>query len=245
MRRAIFRFYAGLNDFLPPQRRGASFEQAFFGAPAVKDLIEALGVPHPEVDLVLADGNAVDFGWRVADRSRVSVYPAFGAIDVARLTRVRPEPPEALAFVLDGHLGRLARYLRMAGFDTLWDAAARDEELARTSSRSHRVLVTRDLGLLKRREVRHGYWVRATDPARQLVELVRRFDLSRLAAPFQRCLRCNAPLAAVAKDAIAARLPPRVRARHESFKRCPSCDRLYWAGTHQQRMARLADSALR
>jgi hypothetical protein len=243
-RRATFRFYAGLNDFLPPRRRGVSFEQAFCGAPTVKDLIEAQGVPHPEVDLVLADGEPVDFGWAVEDGARVSVYPAFVSIDVAPLTRVRPPPLEDVRFVLDGHLGRLARYLRMAGFDALWQHDARDEELARASSGSRRILVTRDLGLLKRREVSHGYWVRATDPAQQLGELVRRFDLSPLTAPFQRCLRCNTRLEPVAKAAIAERLPPRVRERHDAFTRCPSCDRLYWPGTHQQRMTRLLESAL-
>jgi hypothetical protein len=244
MHRAIFRFYADLNDFLPPHRRGVAFEQEFLGGPAVKDLIEALGVPHPEVDLVLADGEAVGFGWNVEDGARVGVYPAFEDIDVAPLTLVRPPPLDAFRFVLDGHLGRLARYLRMAGFDTSWAPEARDEELARSSADARRVLVTRDRGLLKRREVRYGYWVRATDPEDQLAEVARRFRLSRSAAPFSRCLRCNAVLEPVAKEFVAERLPPRVRERHDAFTRCPSCDRLYWPGTHRERMEQLLKRAL-
>ena len=245
MHRATFRFYADLNDFLPPERRSESFEVRFFGTPSVKDLIEAIGVPHPEVDLVLADGAPVGFGWRVADGARVAVYPAFSSMDVAPVAAARPPPLPDLRFVLDGHLGRLARYLRLAGFDAAWDRAAADAELARLAAGTQRILLTRDVGLLKRREVSHGRWVRATDPARQLAEVVRRYDLARLAAPFTRCLRCNAVLEPVARDAIAERLPPRVRERHDVFTRCPSCDRLYWAGTHQRRMQQLLDGVLR
>ena len=241
MRRATFRFYADLNDFLPAERRGVDVEQAFLGSPAVKDLIEAIGVPHPEVDLILADGAPVEFAWRVADGARVSVYPAFRAVDVASLSRVRPPRPARLAFVLDGHLGRLARYLRMAGIDTRWRAEPADAELARESHEAGGILLTRDVGLLKRSEVIHGAWVRATDPEAQLIEVVRRFDLARAADPFCRCLECNTPLARAEKAAIASQLPPGVCARHEDFRRCPTCARVYWRGTHWQRMAALLE----
>jgi uncharacterized protein with PIN domain len=245
MHRATLRFYGDLTDFLPPARKGASFEQELFGAPSVKDVIESLGVPHPEVGLVLANGDSVDFEWSVSAGARVSVFPAFTTIDVGRVSRVRPELPERLRFVLDVHLGKLARYLRMAGFDALWHRDARDDELARSSASECRVLLTRDVGLLKRREVIHGSWIRATDPARQLTEVAVRYRLARHASPFSRCVRCNVALRPVPKDEVAASLPERVRAGQDSFQRCSSCGRVYWAGTHVRRMRRILEAAFR
>lgn len=244
MKQASFRFYAELNDFLPAERRGVAFGHAFAGTPSVKDVVEALGVPHTEIDLVLADGESVGFGWRLRDGARVSVYPVFEAIDVAQVTRVRAEPLREPRFVLDGHLGRLARHLRMLGFDTAWDAEADDAALAATSARERRVLLTRDRGLLKRGAVTHGYCVRASDPRLQLTEVVRRLDLVRSIAPFTRCIRCNGQLQPVEKAEVADRLPPLVRERHESFRRCRGCGRIYWAGTHHERMAKVV-AALR
>lgn len=239
MQRAQFRFYAELNDFLPRERQGVTFTHAFRGDPSVKDVIEALGVPHGEVDLVLADGVSVDFSWTLRDGARVSVYPVFESIDIGAVVRVRPEPLRETRFVLDGHLGRLAAYLRMLGFDVRWRNDCPDDELARVSAEERRILLTRDRGLLKRRAVTHGHWMRAVEPARQLAEVVRRFDLARSVAPFRRCLRCNDLLEPVAKEAVLHRLPPRVRERQNDFVRCPSCDHLYWRGTHHDRMERV------
>lgn len=244
MARATFRFYAELNDFLPPRRRGVPFEHAHPGRPAVKDVIESLGVPHTEVDLILADGESVGFAWPLRDGARVSVYPVFESFDIGPLARVRPVPLREVRLVLDGHLGRLARHLRMLGFDVRWRSDAADAELAAVAADEGRILLTRDQGLLKRRVVTHGYWVRATDPRRQLTEVVRRLDLARAVAPFRRCLRCNTSLEPVAPEAVAGRVPPAVRARHHAFRRCPSCDRIYWAGSHHRRMERLVAELL-
>ncbi|HVI74690.1 MAG TPA: Mut7-C RNAse domain-containing protein [Anaeromyxobacteraceae bacterium] len=239
MNSARFRFYAELNDFLPPGRRGVEFAHEFHGGPSVKDVIESLGVPHTEVDLVLADGESVDFSWILREGARVSVYPVFESIDIAPLARVRPAPLREVRLVLDVHLGRLARYLRMLGFDARWRNDERDEEIARVASAEHRIVLTRDAGLLKRRIVTHGYRVREADPRRQLAEVSHRLDLFGSIAPFRRCLCCNALLETVRKEDVAGELPPRVRERHDAFRRCPSCRRVYWAGTHHQRMERL------
>lgn len=244
MKRAYFRFYAELNDFLPPARRGVAFLHEFLGTPSVKDVIESLGVPHTEIDLVLADGESVDFSWKLRDGARVSVYPVFESIDVSPLARVRPAPLREVRLVLDGHLGRLARYLRMLGFDARWRNDAPDEELACVAAAEHRILLTRDAGLLKRRIVSHGYFVREVDPRRQLAEVVRRLDLFRSVDPFRRCLRCNDLLETVRKEDVEGDLPPRVRERHEAFRRCPSCRRVYWAGSHHRRMERLVSELL-
>lgn len=239
MKHASFRFYAELNDFLPEARKGIPWEHPFTGTPSVKDVIEALGVPHTEVDLVLADGESVDFTWRVHDGARVSIYPVFESIDVGPITRVRAAALREPRFVLDVHLGRLARGLRMLGFDARWRSDADDAELAALSAAEHRILLTRDRGLLRRKAVSHGYCVRAIEPRRQLSEVVHRLDLVRSIAPFRRCLRCNELLAAVPKEEVADRLPPRVRERHVSFRRCGVCGRIYWAGSHRSRMDRL------
>jgi uncharacterized protein len=244
VKRATFRFYAELADFLPVARRGVAFEHAFDGSPAVKDVIEALGVPHTEVDLVLGAGEPVGFDWRVEDGARVAVYPVFEAFDVAGVSRVRAEPLREPRFVLDGHLGRLARYLRMAGFDAAWERDPADAALARTSAAERRILLTRDRGLLKRSEVTHGYTVRATDARAQLGEVIRRFDLARRVAPFHRCLRCNAPLVEADAAEVARDVPARVREGAGAYRRCPSCRRVYWAGTHQRAMERILADAI-
>ena len=178
------------------------------------------------------------------DGDRISVYPVFEAFDIAPVARLRPEPLREPRFVLDAHLGRLAAYLRMLGFDSLYRNSYADEELASVSSRERRILLTRDVGLLKRAAVTHEYFVRETDARRQLAEIVGRFDLARLAAPFTRCLRCNGSLEEVAKEAIGADVPPRSAALHDRFARCAECGRVYWQGSHYRRMQALIGSVL-
>ena len=236
MGRATFRFYAELNDFLPAERRAQDVVHEFVVPGSLKDAIESFGVPHTEVDVVLVNGEPCGFDRVLADGDRVSVYPVFESFDVSSLVRVRPAPLRETRFLLDAHLGRLARYLRMLGFDSAYDRGADDAALARRSAAERRILLTRDRGLLKRRDVTHGYSVRETDPRRQLREVVERFDLRGNLRPFTRCLRCNGPLRAAPKDEVAALLPPRVRELHNEFLRCDACGGTYWSGSHHSRM---------
>lgn len=140
--------------------------------------------------------------------------------------------------MLDGHLDRLAAYLRLLGFEAFYERNLPDEVLARISNKERRILLTRDRGLLKRSQVTYGYLVRETEPRRQLAEVLDRFDLWGTARPFSRCLRCNGELAA-AKEEVADRLPPKVRERCREFSRCRGCGRVYWKGSHYDRLARL------
>ena len=236
MKQVWFRFYAELNDFLPAVKRQVAFAHSFEGRVSVKHLIEALGVPHPEVELVLVNGRSVDFSYLVQDGDQISVYPVFESMDIRPLVRVRPEPLREPRFVLDTHLGRLAAYLRMLGFDTVYRNDYADKALAQISSRESRILLTRDRGLLKRSEVTHGYCVRGTNPRRQLVEVLRRFDLFQAATPFTRCIRCNGSLRPVAKEAVSHRLQPKTRQYYNEFRICQACDRIYWKGSHYKRM---------
>jgi uncharacterized protein with PIN domain len=241
---AFFRFYAGLNDFMPRHDRQRTIAETFGDGQTVKHLIEALGVPHTEIDLILVNGMPADLAYQVQDGDRVSVYPFFESIDIRSLLSVRPASLDEPRFVLDGHLGRLAAYLRMVGFDTLYQNDYHDEALARISSEDRRILLTRDRGLLKRSVVTHGYWLRETDPRAQLVEVLRRFDLFDRLSPFSRCLRCNGLLQSIPKEAIVDRLPPDTRKTHDEFRVCRACGQVFWEGSHVERMKKLIESVL-
>lgn len=238
MSAARFRFYAELNDFLPAESRGKELARRFSVPGSVKDFIESFGVPHTEVDLVLANGQSVDFAYSVRDGDRVTVYPVFESLDITSVTRVRPAPLRDLRFVLDVHLGRLAAYLRMAGFDVLYCNQADDGELAGVVARERRVLLTRDRYLLMRTAVDRGYWVRSTEPREQLREVARRFDLGGSMRPFTRCLECNNLLTDVPRESVLDRVPPGVAGK-DAFRLCPHCRRVYWQGSHHAHMTTL------
>lgn len=244
MKQAEVRFYSELNEFIALWRRGRTTSYEFDVSGSVKDLIEALGVPHTEVDLVLANGESVDFSYRVKEGDRISVYPRFEAVDISPLVRLRPQPLRALRFVADGHLGRLAAYLRMAGFDTVYRNDYQDEELASISASERRILLTRDRGLLKRSIVTRGYCVRSTNSREQFAEVLQRFDLAGAVAPFQRCVHCNELLRLTRKELISARLQPETKQHFDEFSICPKCRRIYWKGSHYRRMQRLIDSVI-
>lgn len=233
---ATIRFYEELNDFLAPQLRRETFPVQFQPGDTVKALIESLGVPHTEVDLVLVNGESVSFRHRLRQGDRVAVYPVFESLEIGAVSRVRPVPLRETRFVLDVHLGRLARMLRMLGFDSAYSNAAGDETLAAACRLEGRIVLTRDRQLLKRTAVSHGYCVRSADPTLQLMEVLRRFDLGDRLRPFSRCLRCNSRLVRASRREAAGRVPPYVLERYGEFRRCPDCARLYWRGSHWEHM---------
>jgi len=233
---ATFRFYEELNAFLAPQHRGREFACRCARAATTKHMIEALGVPHTEVELVLVNGESVGFERLLADGDRVALYPKFEALDITPLLRVRGQPLRVTRFIADAHLGGLAHLLRMTGFDTLYDNRVHDEDIERLASEQQRIVLTRDRDLLKRRGISHGCYVHALRPEQQLREIFDRLDLARSARPFTRCLRCNSALYRVDKEQIAALLPTGVRERFERFSACDGCGRVFWEGTHWRRM---------
>jgi uncharacterized protein with PIN domain len=233
---AEFRFYEELNDFLPEGRRKRDFTVEVDRARSVKDAIESVGVPHTEVDLILVDGRSVGFDHLLRGGERVAVYPMFEALDITPLVRLRPRALRDPRFIADVHLGKLARHLRMAGFDTLWTAQWDDDEIVKIAAVQARTILTRDKGMLRRKEVERGYFVRATESEAQLGEVVGALQLEGLLAPFTRCRECNVALEDVSREAVLDRLPQRVRNTYERFKRCPGCGRVYWEGTHFERM---------
>jgi len=244
MPHAFFRFYGSLNDFLPPPYHHTTFSGYIKDRGSIKDAIEAQGVPHPEIDLIIVNGESVGFDYLVQPGDRISVYPHFASIDISTTSQVRPQPLSPIRFVLDVHLGKLATYLRLLGFDVLYRNDYDDDELAQISSNEQRVLLTQDRGLLKRGIVTYGYAVRSPDPEAQTVEVLHRFGLVQAIAPLQRCPYCNGELREVEKEAIADQIPPYTRLYYDEFSQCQDCQRVYWKGAHYKRIQALIDRVM-
>ncbi|TVQ67032.1 MAG: twitching motility protein PilT [Balneolaceae bacterium] len=230
------RFYEELNDFLSPDRRKKEFERILPETTTVKDLIEGCGVPHTEVDLILLNGEPADFDRHVADGDRVSVYPVFESLDISDVTRLQERPLRAPRFLVDVNLGKLAGLMRMAGFDTAYRNDADDDELVEQMLEEDRALLTRDRRLLMRRAVHKGCLVRSDHPPEQLDEVIRRFDLAGLVRPFTRCMHCNGLLHPVDKEEVMHRLRPLTKKYYDTFSQCGGCRRVYWRGSHYERL---------
>ncbi|MBO0695622.1 MAG: hypothetical protein J2P56_05915 [Verrucomicrobia bacterium] len=219
-----------LDFFLRPLTRGQTIERSLSEKTSVKDVIESCGVPHPEVDLILVDGQPVDFQYGIASTADIQLYPVrtpFTLFDEKRL-----QVAHYTRFVVDGHLGTLARDLRLLGFDVAYDPQAEDHKLLDIMESENRALLTRDRRLLMHAVVKTGYCPRSQNPDEQTVEVIRRFDLLGAIAPFTRCIRCNAPLLKVSKAEIFERLEPLTKIYYEQFQRCTGCGQVYWAGSH-------------
>jgi len=231
---ASFRFYEELNDFLPESKRKCAVPFRFTVSPSVKDAIESLGVPHVEIDLIVVNGESVGFKYRLSDGDRIAVYPVFESLDISKVVRLRPEPLRRIAFVADVHLRKLARLLRLLGFDTLHSNDFDDAQIIEISRNEGRIILTRDRQLLKHGSVTHGYWLRSVDPTEQAREVLRRCDLSGSVRPFTRCVDCNGPLLDVRKEDVLERIPPRTAAWLDEYQACGECGKLYWRGTHMR-----------
>ncbi len=241
--RVDIRFYAELCDLLAPEHRAGRISHRVVATQSVKDLVESYGVPHTEVDVILVAGESVDFAHRPVAGDRISVYPVFESFDIKPLVRLRPEPLRETRFVLDGHLGKLARRLRLFGFDCAYANDPVDDDLIEISNAERRILLTRDRFLLRHRAVTHGYLLRSDQPAEQVGEVVRRFQLSGSIEPFTRCPACNGVLVPVEKAAIEDRLPPRTRRYYKEFRTCPTCGHDYWRGAHHARLEKMVAEA--
>ncbi len=230
------RFHEGLNEFLQPVQRKTNFNFELKKARSIKDLIESIGVPHTEVDLIFVNGKSVDFNYRVQDGDRISVYPIIESLDISPLNHCQPAALREPRFVLDVHLGRLAAYLRMLGFNTLYRNDYDDPELANISADEHRILLTCDRKLLMRKQVNYGYYVRARQPQQQILEILARFDLYHKQKPFTRCMCCNGKTQPVKKQEIESRLLPKTQKYYDKFYQCESCGKIYWQGSHYLKM---------
>lgn len=238
-----FCFHGDLSFFLSSRLvEPGVVEKSLREKTSIKDAIESCGVPHPEVDLILVNRAPVDFSHQLLADAEIDVFPA-------------PAPPELFAafrlqqrglkrFVADVHLGKLSRNLRLLGVDVVYDNEATDEALLVVMAQEQRALLTRDRRLLMHAVVRHGFCPRSHDSDEQIMEVIRRFDLAELAAPYTRCLQCNGLLQRVDKAEVFDELEPLTKMYYDEFRRCTECGKIYWPGSHfgklQARLAKIS-----
>lgn len=241
IKKASIRFYEELNDFLERGKRKKRFEFNFNLSPAVKDVIESFGVPHTEVDLILVNGKSVGFERKIESGDDISVYPVFESFDISGVQHLRSAQLRKVKFVLDVHLGKLAKLLRLCGFDTHYNNNLNDKELIELSLREKRIILTRDVGLLKNSAVTHGYFVRNITAPEQLKEIIERFQLNKSVKPFTRCIVCNGKLEPVNKNSVAERIPHKVKIHFDEFNLCKKCGKIYWRGSHYNNLKKILD----
>jgi uncharacterized protein with PIN domain len=232
MNEADFIFIGGLDEFLPPKKRGRKVHLVFEDHQTIKHLVEALGIPHVEIGEMQAGDSLVGPEYRPRNGDQIEIRP---------VTSGSSEEPR---FLLDSHLGRLASHLRMLGFDCLYRNDYEDSEMAVLLLDDPRILLTRDRRLLMRKVIQRGYCVRSLETDQQLVEVMKRFELARWAMPFRRCMHCNALLEATEKSAVFDRLEPKTKLYYNEFSFCPNCQRIYWKGSHWERMKVLVTGLL-
>ena len=246
MATATFTFYDDLNYFLPRHRKHKLFAYSWDWKTSIKDTIESFGVPHPEIDLIVVNNTSVDLDYILQDSDDVHVYPIpyYEKHPLADKVRIIPKYEGRPRFILDTHLGRLASYLRMMGFDTLYRNDYPDDELAEVSNTENRILLTRDVGLLKRSLVVHGYYVRTLKPRQRLHEIAKRYALIDQIEPFKFCMRCNGQLHQVDKAEIREQLTDQTAQFYDVFHQCPECEQIYWKGSHYAKMEKLLDEVI-
>lgn len=224
--RATFRFYEELNDFLPLDKKKVAFDYSFRANPAVKDVIEAIGVPHVEINLIRVNDQTVDFWYHLKNNDVVTVYGI-----------QQKKEAKGIKFILDVHLGKLAKYLRMCGFDTAYQNDYNDKIIIEISLEENRIILTRNIGLLKVKSVSNGYFIRSQDSKAQLTEVLKHFDLYLAITPFTRCIKCNGKLERVEKEKIIHLLEPLTLKYFDQFFRCIQCHSIFWEGSHFDRMS--------
>ena len=238
------RFYEELNDFLPEEKRKVRFIHTIPIRTSIKDLIESFNIPHTQVSMILVNDEQKDFSYLVDDNDRISVYPFFHSFNVTSVSRIHHNIPKKIRFIADQHLGNLARYLRLCGIDTEFNECFHGHELVEIANKGDRILLTKSHNILKRNDLKFGYFVYASDPEEQLDEVILQYNLKDGIELFSRCLKCNTLLIPIDKSEIEDRLPEKVRKLHDNFTYCKKCDKIYWQGSHYQKMKQKINTIL-
>lgn len=245
MNQVRFRFYEELNDYLPEGKRKVWFEYFFLDVISLKDAFKLLEIPSAEIDLILVNQQSKGFDYMLHDGDRISVYPVFELFDISGISGVREKPLRNPGFICDVHLGRLCKYMRMLGLDTLYSNQYTTEEIITLSNQEKRIILSRSFQLTRHKEVTHSYWIRSSDPLEQIKDLINQLDLSNLTDPLTRCLNCNHQLMTVEKRKILDRLQVRTAKYYNEFFSCPNCDQIYWKGSHFENMLKFIHQHLR
>ncbi|NPE27352.1 twitching motility protein PilT [Methanococcoides sp. SA1] len=226
---AQFRFYNELNDFLPQKFKDVEFIYQFINKPSIKDTIQAIGIPHVEVDLIIVNRKSIDFEYLMFGGEEIQIYPKNTKLKGIHL---QPIYPTSKKFIIDVNLGKLVPKLRLLGFDTLYQNDYEDHEIVEVSNQENRIILTRDIGILKYNAVKFGYWVRNTKPHLQVEEVIRKFSLKQQIKAFTRCSSCNGNLMSVPKESINHLLAQKIQEQFRDFTQCESCQKVYWQGSH-------------
>jgi uncharacterized protein len=221
---------AELQPFLRPGRRGTLITVGCDGVSTLGHVVESLGVPLTEVGRLLVNGEPAAAGHRLVGGDVAEVQPVR-----------RPQPLPAARFVLDVHLGTVARRLRLVGVDCAYANDRDDDALIEQANAERRVLLTQDRGLLRRRALWLGAYVRGGRPDAQFRDVLDRFAPP--LAPWTRCVTCNEPLSPAAKADVEPQLQPGTRRSYDSFARCTGCGRVYWRGAHSRHLEAIVESA--
>jgi uncharacterized protein with PIN domain len=240
--RIELRFHGDLPLFVRPKRGATVVARQLREKTSVKDAIEACGVPHPEIDLILVNQQPVGFAHLLQSSAIIQVFPVPAPIDLFPEARLQRRGQRR--FVTDGHLGKLTRDLRLLGVDVACAPIASDPELAALAASQDRALLTRDRPLLMHAAVRDGYYPRSQLAEEQTREVIRRFELRPAIAPFTRCLRCNGLLAGVEKEEVIEQLEPLTKIYYQAFRRCADCGQIYWGGSHFDKLRSRIDRLL-
>lgn len=224
-----------LRLFIPSERRQGRTALITDGSSTLGHVIESLGVPLTEAGRLLVDGREV----------AVSHIPSAGeSVEVYGVERPQQVPGAPLRFLLDVHLGTLARRLRLLGVDAAYENEdIGDPALATLSAKERRVLLSRDRGLLRRREIWAGAYIYSDRPDDQLRDVLERFAPA--LTPWTRCTACNGRLADADKDSVQDQLQQGTQRSYDVFAQCPACDRVYWRGAHHARLQAIVEEAVR
>lgn len=236
MSAVYLRFYEELNDYLPKEKHKVWFEYSFSGSTSINEVLQSLKIPQDKIDLILVNQQSEGLDYMLHDGDRISVYPVFELFDLTGVSKLREQPLRNPKFICDVHLGRLAKYLRMLGWDTLYSNRYTPDYMIDLSLQENRIILTRNYELTRHKKVIHAYWIWSPEPLEQIKDVIGKFDLSGQSAPLTRCLNCNHLLAPVKKQEILSRLQVRTAKCFNEFFICPSCDQIFWKGSHYENM---------
>ncbi|HAH25485.1 MAG TPA: twitching motility protein PilT [Prolixibacteraceae bacterium] len=239
-----FRFYEELNNYLPEELRQVWVESNIETKASIGEIIQSLGIPPDEIDLVLVNQQSKSLDYLLQDGDRVSIFPVFESFDLSEMNQLREKPLRNPSFILDVHLGRLCKYLRMLGWDTLYSNQYTPEQMIELSLQEKRILLSRSIQLTRHKQLTHAWWVRSSNPLEQLKDLVTRLDLSSQADPLTRCLNCNNKLISIDKTEVVGRLEDRTAKYYSEFFVCRKCDQIYWKGSHYENMVKFIEQHL-
>lgn len=240
-----FRFYEELNNYLPEELRKVWFDYHTEKNSTMAEVIKSIGVPLEEIDLILVNQQAKKSSYTLQNNDRISVYPIFETFDLTRSGHLHDKPLRNPTFICDVHLGKLCKLLRMLGFDTLYSNNYTESKIVSLAKKENRIILSKSRSLVKSPSVTHAFGIRSADPLEQIRDITEKLQLANNLHPLTRCLKCNNLIEAVEKEKIAKKLEKRTNRYYNEFFICPSCNQIYWKGSHYENMLKYIDQKIR